>query len=94
MRCERKLLAVVADEEKPVSAPGDIAVDAADARNVQRDGGGAAIAGYVADRRAAVGVEARFHGSAVGIDAAHARADPAEVGQRDHRGRWFRGRTY
>ena len=91
--CERKLLAVIADEEEPVAAPGDIAVNAADARNVQRDGGGAAIAGYVADGHAAVGVEARFHGSAIGVDAAHARADPAEVGERDHRVRWFRGRT-
>ena len=81
---ERKLLAVIGDEEEPVAAPGDIAVDAADAGDVERDGGGAAIAGDVADGGAAIGVEARFDGAAVGVDAADAGADAAQVGEGDH----------
>ncbi len=46
---EREVLAVIATQEKPVAAPGDIAVDGPDARRVHRDVRRAAIAGHVAD---------------------------------------------
>src|ERR1700678_4013382 len=81
---QRKLLAVVADQEKPVAAPCDIAVDAADAGHVHRDGGGASETGDIADGHAAVVIQARFHGSAVGIDAANALLNSAHVSERNH----------
>ena len=73
--------AVVIDEEEPVAAPGDVAVDAAEAGNVERDLLAVAVGAHVFDADAAVCVQGaadvahrRFHGM-------HARRDATEVVQ-------------
>src|SRR5262249_26901842 len=51
----RQGLAVAAHQEEPVAAPGDIAGDFAERRDVDRHAGGRAVARDVADPNAAIG---------------------------------------
>ncbi|CAM2160551.1 hypothetical protein PT2222_80135 [Paraburkholderia tropica] len=79
---EVERLAVIGDEEEPVAAPRDIAMDAAEARHVDRHVGAVAIRGHVAHGHAAVGVQFGFDIAHRRFDAMHARRDAAHVRER------------
>ena len=70
-----EFLAVAADEVEPVAAPGDIAVDAADAGGLDGDVSRAPVAGDVAEGDGSIGVEVRLDDAGRGFDAADAMAN-------------------
>ena len=75
---------MIADEEEPVAAPGDVAGHRANARDLHWHAGGAVKAGHVADGHAAVVAEQGIDCARGCFQLAGTAADLPQMSERDH----------
>src|SRR5689334_8044819 len=74
--------AVILDEEKPISPPGDVALDGIAAGDLDRNAAGVTVAGDVVDRGAVVAVIVETDDADGSFQAMMAGLDLVEMGER------------